>query len=710
MFPITPAIKKIFSQFPKLTKRVEFVKNNIKYRKYYFLDKLLVLTKKNTYEYRKTYLFNILISKKIIKKITTNTYNLKRLFEFTNNIDKNNKVDIIIPIFNGYEYLENLFNTVIENTDLDYKLIVINDNSSDSRVLSLLEKYKNILGSKMILVSNEENLGFVKSVNKALKISTENVILLNSDVIVPKNWASRLLAPIINNNKIASVTPFSNAATIFSLPENCKDNIFNEDLQKVDNELSKLNTTQNTLNFPTGVGFCMAMNKDAIKNVGLLDEIFDKGYGEENDWCQKAITKGYINTIAGNVFVWHKHGGSFDNQEKQNLIKKHLKIVTKRYPKYFNMLGELLNNKDYLSLRFWTELLYMKAISSCNQVWFDHTWGSGTETYTLNKIKDLKNDNLIVRIQNNGTDLYRISYYYKEYKNELLINLSDVEVIIKQLMPNLIVVNNLASYKDILGMLEFIEHIKNDLGVKISFRGHDFQCICPSITMVNSNHEYCNSQNTSHCSECFKQFKQTPIKINSIEEWQKKWFYFMNNVADEIVVFSNSTKEIFLKFCPDINSKITVVPHKVNELRKVQIPPHKNFNIGVLGNLEIDKGLLIIKEIDNLLPKYPNIKFKTLGACKHRFKNIKVLGRYKVADLPNIIEKEEIDMVFIPSVWPETFSYTTGEAMSMGIPVACFNIGAPAERNTNGCIISTISGKCALNEINDWIKTRRAYV
>ena len=253
-------MKKLFRKYPKLFKRLEFVENDIKYRKYYFLDKLLYLKKENTYEYKKTYFFNILVSHKKYKRITRNSYNLSKLFTFTNDINKENKVDIIIPIYNGYEYLEKLLNAVIDNTDLDYKLIVVNDNSSDTRVIPLLEKYKNILAPKMILINNEQNLGFVKSVNKALKISTENVILLNSDVIVPKNWASRLLNPIIKNNKIASVTPFSNAATIFSLPENGKDNIFNEDLQKVDAELSKLNIAPDILNFPTGVGFCMAMN------------------------------------------------------------------------------------------------------------------------------------------------------------------------------------------------------------------------------------------------------------------------------------------------------------------------------------------------------------------------------------------------------------------------------------------------------------------
>lgn len=47
------------------------------------------------------------------------------------------------------------------------------------------------------------------------------------------------------------------------------------------------------------------------------------------------------------------------------------------------------------------------------------------------------------------------------------------------------------------------------------------------------------------------------------------------------------------------------------------------------------------------------------------------------------MENNNIDIVFIPSIWPETFSYTTSEAMMMGLPVACFDMCAPAERVKN---------------------------
>ena len=67
----------------------------------------------------------------------------------------------------------------------------------------------------------------------------------------------------------------------------------------------------------------------------------------------------------------------------------------------------------------------------------------------------------------------------------------------------------------------------------------------------------------------------------------------------------------------------------------------------------------------------------------------------------------DIDMVFVPSVCPETFSYTAQEAMNMQMPTAVFNLGAPAERvkqYEKGLVISQISAEKALRKMLAWVK------
>ena len=53
------------------------------------------------------------------------------------------KCDIIIPIFNAYDCLEECIDSVISNTDLvNNNLILIDDASTDERVWDLLKTYK----------------------------------------------------------------------------------------------------------------------------------------------------------------------------------------------------------------------------------------------------------------------------------------------------------------------------------------------------------------------------------------------------------------------------------------------------------------------------------------------------------------------------------------------------------------------------------------
>ena len=80
-------------------------------------------------------------------------------------------------------------------------------------------------------------------------------------------------------------------------------------------------------------------------------------------------------------------------------------------------------------------------------------------------------------------------------------------------------------------------------------------------------------------------------------------------------------------------------------------------------------------------------------------------GRYERKELPNIIKNEQIDIFLIPSIVPETFSYTTQEIMMMEMPLMVFNLGAPAERVSHydkGYVIDNISAQGVLDTIKTY--------
>ena len=95
----------------------------------------------------------------------------------------------------------------------------------------------------------------------------------------------------------------------------------------------------------------MAINKKVSNEIGLYDEVFGRGYGEENDWCMKAYKKGYKNVIITNLFVFHKHVASFTPDEKKALLKKNRRLVSKRHPEYDKMVQEFIRRDELQPLR-----------------------------------------------------------------------------------------------------------------------------------------------------------------------------------------------------------------------------------------------------------------------------------------------------------------------------------------------------------------------
>lgn len=82
------------------------------------------------------------------------------------------KVDIVVPIYNAYEFTEECIKSVLKYTDLHtHNLLLINDKSPDEKILPMLKKYAEENADKNIIVlNNEENLGFVKTVNKGMRL------------------------------------------------------------------------------------------------------------------------------------------------------------------------------------------------------------------------------------------------------------------------------------------------------------------------------------------------------------------------------------------------------------------------------------------------------------------------------------------------------------------------------------------------------------
>ena len=665
----------------KVCKTSVKIEKGLKVKSYRFCG-IPFLKKKTGPGLKDTFLFNVLVSRRKRDIGIVNSLNLREVFMSQDSAVMVSPIDIVIIVHNDCDFLSKLFTDIEDDTDLAYRLIVCDDASDDGRTLAFLEQKKNKLREKMVLLRNESRLDLTETVNKCLRETVNHVVLLNSHARLCKNWASRLLRPIFANNKVASVIPFSKNVFL-SFFNDFQDNISNTD-DEYDNNgfLSRLNVSFVNRYFPIETAFCVAINKNAITEIGKFAKQTEKKAG----WREMAEIAGYVNLIIGDAVM--SCNGDIP----------------------VSIASADIQNDDYQSMRFIAELLFLNALVPETQVWFDHNWKGGTEAYTLRQFSELQKEKLCIRLCGLDCDYVKMSYNYRRYSRSLIFSGDAATFLLSRLCCELIVVNNMASYAAPLAMVDWIKSLKAEKKAKVSVRCHDFQYICPNINMINPSGIYCGCSNPSDCEKCFPLLPNPLIPTTSIIEWQRIWYGFLQDTADEILVFSRSSYDIFTKFYPLIAEKIKIIPHTVPAMRKVSVPKHKTINIVVLGAINGLKGGKIVKAIDGIIKKFPDIKMYIAGSYKGRLGNVHVVGRYDLQNLPDVLEKLECDIVFIPSIWPETFSYTTAEAMAMDLPVACFNLGAPAERvrkYVKGLVVSRIDAATALEEIKSFVEKLR---
>jgi len=179
-------------------------------------------------------------------------------------LNKSPIVDIIIPVYQGYDETLQCINSVLQaKNDTPMQLHILNDASPDGRLKYTLQT----MAKEQVfnLIENHENLGFVATVNKGMHLNTNrDVVLLNADTVVADNWLDRLLCASQKNQNIATVTPFSNNATICSFPEFNQDNRLPDNISlPALNALFQKNNPEKIIDIPTAVGFCMFIKRSS---------------------------------------------------------------------------------------------------------------------------------------------------------------------------------------------------------------------------------------------------------------------------------------------------------------------------------------------------------------------------------------------------------------------------------------------------------------
>ena len=552
-------------------------------------------------------------------------------------------IDIIVPIYNAYKFTEECIKSVMKNTDLTvHTLVLINDKSPDEKILPMLLKYqRENTDKKIVVLDNEQNMGFVKTVNKGMKYSENDVILLNSDTEVTEKWTEKIQKCAYSNEYIATVTPLTNNGTICSVPNfgidnNLPDNMTLHQYAEMIEKISRNRYPELT----TGNGFCMYIKRSVINELGLFDdETFGKGYGEENDFCYRALDHGYINVLCDNTFIYHKGTQSFKKENltasRAALIDEHMKLLRKKHPIYVQKTDNFIANNPIRDIQENVNLnilLYnKKRILYLVNEWEENMEMTGGTSLHLKDIinSNIKNNiaSLVLAPDKNDLSRFKLYLYTDKYAREIASYKTDINQYgqitytnnsYKEMLENIF-----DNFKiDILHVHHFLFQtfdaidIAKQRNIYSIITLHDLYMICPSINMVYKD-IYCEYDKEKDCSKCLN--IRYGVNSNILENWRNTCYNVLKRF-DKIIVPSENTKKQFEKNYKDLN--IEIVEHGVNviEIKQNSNIEKETFDIAFVGAMAIHKGSNILKQ---LIKESNNSKIKIhlFGKSEDKFLN-----------------------------------------------------------------------------------------
>ena len=251
------------------------------------------------------------------------------------------KVAIVILNWNGRILLEKFIPTLLKYSRIEADIYVADNNSSDDSIQYLRSNFPEIK-----IIKNEENGGFAKGYNDALKhVDADVYALVNSDIEVTKDWLAPVIEQFENNPKTVVVQPklldyknkskfeYAGAAGGFvdfmGYPF-CRGRIFMS-LETEENQYD------DTCDIFWATGACFFIRSNVYHMMNGFDEDYF-AHQEEIDLCWRIQNEGYNIKYTGSSMVYHIGGATLreTNPQKTYLnFRNSLYTISKNVPKRF---------------------------------------------------------------------------------------------------------------------------------------------------------------------------------------------------------------------------------------------------------------------------------------------------------------------------------------------------------------------------------------
>jgi glycosyltransferase involved in cell wall biosynthesis/GT2 family glycosyltransferase len=638
--------------------------------------------------------------------------------------DEPGPVDVIVPVYGAPEELRRCLASLHRHTQAAHRVLLVIDGPQPTAVEEVLDEMQASAAGSLLVVRNPERRGFVGSVNRGMGESQRDVVLLNSDTEVVTGWLGRLQAAAYSSPAVATVTPFSNNATLVSLPRPFEANAIpaGHDVDSFAAVVERASRREYP-RIPTGVGLCLYIKRKALDALGLFDEArFGFGYGEENDFCLRALAAGYIHVLDDATFIFHAGQRSFGASGPKRVRQAQSRLA-RIHPAYLPTIARFMKDDPLRPAR--ERVIAALAPPSASrsgagparvvhvvQGWppFNH---AGTETYarglavrqagwrpvsvharledrsrTLGEATELHDHGIRARlVVNNFTQRDPLSR--NALRNRVLER--DFARFLDNEKPALVHVHHLAGHS--LGLLRAIAARRLPLVLQVQ----DWWLVCARANLSMADRSLCPGPSIGRCARCMPLTGVPPAGLLSrllharrrslAHRWVRRADALV--MGSEFIAQSLQTVGLLSPAAP-----VHVIPYGIERSPRPRADsgPGRPLRFGFLGAIMPHKGVHVaVAAFRDLDPSLATLDVVgDLGALPSYTGELRAMASPAVSLSGSVPEEEKarrlsgFDVLIVPSLGLESFGLAAREAMSLGVPVLASRRGALTEAFEDG--------------------------
>jgi glycosyltransferase involved in cell wall biosynthesis/GT2 family glycosyltransferase len=627
-------------------------------------------------------------------------------------VERPSTVDVIVPVYGAAEELRACLASIERETDLTrHRLILVIDGPQDAEVEAI------VAASPHRVLRNEQRGGFVAAVNLGMRESTSDVVLLNSDTVVTPRWLEKLIDAAYSSGDIGTVTPLSNHATLCSVPRGFEENLLPAGFDAASfAALVERVSDRSYPRIPTGVGVCLYIRRVVLDDVGFFDAAqFGLGYGEENDFCLRALARGWLHVADDATFIEHAGHRSF-RSSRLRLQRQARTTLGRLHPRYMATIAAFMRADpiEPVRERIRSALGESDAATSRRRVvHLVHGWPpfqhAGTELYAYwlvhqqktahhaavyvrgadparahGEAVELIDDGVRVRIVTNNFTA-RNPFRRNAIRDRLLER--DFARFLNAERPNLLHIHHLAGHAFSLA------GVAKRLGIPIVLQIQDWWFLCARVNLYDRDGNRCTGPAVAKCARCATLTNVAPAPITNrlLHAIRRSAARSAITASDAFISGSNAIRDDYIRasVIPPATA-FHVIPYgiSVDPPSEPRTPARRPVRFGYVGTIGPHKGVHIavdaMQGIDpsqaslhiwgdvRALPGYVDDLKKRTGDASVIFE-----GRFAEDEKTRVFSS--MDVLLVPSIGLESFGLAAREAMTCGVPVIASAGGALSE-------------------------------